>query len=326
VPSIWAGGLLLHKQYVTPFAPMNTLAKLIDAEQYAEWMSMEHIVETIVPTSPALEPLDAGVAVKDHRLCRTLLEVRGRLDRLTASNRPVFVYSLPQDIHVSSITREGSNPIDGREYGGFNAAYASRVGRLDACFGEFIDDLKTRGLYDESIVILTSDHGDSLGEDGRMGHAYTIFPEIIQVPLLVHLPATLKSAFSADPSTTAFTSDISPSLYALLGHAPARPSELFGQPLFHTPSSAPLTRQSAEVVASSYGSVYGALLDDARKLYIIDAVSLREHVYELDGSAAGHSVPVRQADREAGQRAVRATVDEISRFYAYRPASSRRVE
>ena len=51
VPSIWAGGLLLHKQYVTPFAPMNTLAKLLEAEKYARWMSMEHIVETIVPPS-----------------------------------------------------------------------------------------------------------------------------------------------------------------------------------------------------------------------------------------------------------------------------------
>ena len=50
------------------------------------------------------------------------------------------------------------------------------------------------------------------------------------------------------------------------------------------------------------------------------------HVYDLDGSAAGRSVPVRQADREAGQHAVRATVDELSRFYAYRPASSNRIE
>ena len=33
VPSIWIGGLLLHKQYVTPFAPMNTLDKLLDARR-----------------------------------------------------------------------------------------------------------------------------------------------------------------------------------------------------------------------------------------------------------------------------------------------------
>jgi len=148
-----------------------------------------------------------------------------------------------------------------------------------------------------------------------MGHAYTIFPEVIQVPLLVHLPASLRPTFAASPAAVAFTSDITPSLYALLGHAPVPPATIFGLSLFHRPSDRPATRHGAEVVASSYGSVYGALLDDGRRLYIIDAVSLREHVYLLDGSAAGREVPVKVTDREAGQRAVRATVDEISRFY-----------
>ena len=73
------------------------------------------------------------------------------------------------------------------------------------------------------------------------------------------------------------------------------------------------------MVASSYGSVYGALLDDARRLYIIDAVSLQEHLYELDGSAAGRAVAVDAGGREAGQRAIRAAIDEVSRFYGYRP-------
>ena len=321
VPSIWAGGLLLHKQYVTPFAPMNSLAKLLEAEKYARWMSMEHIVETIVPPSPALEPLDAALPVKDHRFCRTLQEVRGRLDRLTDSE-PTFVYTLPQDVHISTIAREGAKSVGGDgDYSGFNPAYATRVRRMDACFGEFVADLKARGLYDESIIVLTSDHGDSLGEEGRMGHAYTVFPEVIQVPLLVHLPGALRATLSVEPSAIAFTSDITPSLYALLEHTPLPPASIFGQSLFHAGSDRAVPRQPVEMVASSYGSVYGALLDDARRLYIIDAVSLREHVYELDGTASGRAVPVGQSDREAGQRAVRSTIDEISRFYAFRSDS-----
>jgi arylsulfatase A-like enzyme len=295
---------------------MNTLSKLLAGEQYIQALSMEDIVETITPTDGARELLDAGVAVKNHRMCETLEEVRSRLDRMAARTDPTFVYSLPQDIHVSTITRDGG-AVDRGDYGGFHAAYASRVRRFDACFGRFIDDLKARGMYEESIVILTSDHGDSLGEEGRMGHAYTIFPEVIQVPLLVHLPQYLGSAYVADPASVAFTSDITPSLYALLGHAPVRPSDLFGVPLFREKGTRAPARPPVEVVASSYGSVYGALLDDARRLYIIDAVSLREHVYELDGSAAGRAVAVRSPDREAGQRAIRGTIEEISRFYGY---------
>ena len=322
IPSIWTGGLLLHKQYVTPFAPMNTLSKLLAAESYTQSVSMEDIVETIMPAGTATDPLDAGVSVKDQRFCRTLLEVRGRLDRLVATGRPAFVYSLPQDIHVSTIAREGATSIDTQEYNGFNPPYASRVRRMDTCFGEFIEQLKERGLYEHSIVILTSDHGDSLGEDGRMGHAYTIFPEVLQVPLLVHLPERLRAVFTADPAQMAFTTDISPSLFALLGHKPVRPAVIFGQPLFHAATEPTPVRQSAEIVASSYGSVYGALLGEGRRLYIIDAVSQREYLYELDGSGPGRAVAVNELDRRVGQSAVRATLDEIARFYAYRPLAS----
>ena len=36
VPSLWVGGPILHKQYVTPFAPMNSLAKLLAHERYTQ--------------------------------------------------------------------------------------------------------------------------------------------------------------------------------------------------------------------------------------------------------------------------------------------------
>jgi membrane-anchored protein YejM (alkaline phosphatase superfamily) len=323
VPSIWTGGMLLHKQYVTPFRPMNALLKLVEAERYQQWLSLDPILEAIAPSNIRGEPLDAASSVKDHRLCGTLENLRGRLDRLAAAGEPAFVYSLSQDIHVSAIAREGSRPIDDRPYGTFNAAYASRIRRFDDCFGRFIDDLKTRGLFEDSLIVLTADHGDSLGEEGRMGHAYTIFPEILQVPLIVHLPARQRGELNADPRAVAFTSDVTPTIYRLLGHEPARPASFFGQPLYHRRSTAPGARPQVEVVASSYGSVYGALLDDARRLYIIDGVSFREHEYELDGTGAGHALEVRAADRAAAQAAIRATVGDIARFFKYPQGTDR---
>ena len=250
VPSIWVGGLVLHKQYVTPFAPMNTLAKLLEHEQYAQWISMDNILDVILPPSARREPLDADIQVADFRLCRTLGEIRGRLDRLKAGGPPTFVYSLPQDVHVSAITREGAAPVDGASYGTFYAPYASRVRRLDACFGEFIDDLKSRGLFDRSLIVVTADHGDSLGEQGRMGHAYTIFPEILQVPLIVHLPSAW-AGLRADPSAPAFTTDLTPTLYALLGHEPRPPARVL------RPSAVPKGRRAraAAIDRSAGGGV-----------------------------------------------------------------------
>ena len=318
VPSIWVGGLLLHKQYVTPFAPMNALARLLEHEQYQQWVSMDNILDVILPSSGRRVPLDVGLQ-PDLRFCRTLAEIRGRLDRLTTSTEPVFVYSLPQDVHVATLAREGATPVDGASYGRFYAPYASRVRRLDACFGEFIDELKARGLFDRSIVIMTADHGDSLGEQGRMGHAYTIFPEILQVPLIVHLPTDLGGSLRADTSSPVFTTDLTPTLYALLGHPPRQPAPFFGRPLFHQATSPLPPRADPQVVASSYGSVYGALLDDARRLYIFDGIGLREYAYAIDGSGAGRAMTVSNDDRERGQRAIRDTINAIARFSGYRP-------
>jgi len=228
------------------------------------------------------------------------------------------VYSLPQDVHVAAITREGATPVDNASYGTFYAPYASRVRRLDACFGEFIDDLKAHGLYDQSLVVVTADHGDSLGEQGRMGHAYTIFPEILQVPLIVHLPSAW-AGFEADTLAPAFTTDLAPTLYALLGHEPRPPAAFFGRPLFRkTGTPAPPRSMGPQVVASSYGSVYGALLDDARRLYIFDGIALREYAYELDGTGAGRAITVSDEDRVQGQRAIRETVEGIARLNRYR--------
>ena len=318
VPSLWVGGLVLHKQYVTPFAPMNTLARLLEHEQYAQWISMDNILDVILPPGGRRSPLDADVQVADFRLCRTLGEIRGRLDRLKAGGPPTFVYSLPQDLHVAAITREGATPVDGASYGAFYAPYASRVRRLDACFGEFIDDLKSHGLFDQSLIVVTADHGDSLGEQGRMGHAYTIFPEILQVPLIVHLPSAW-AGLRADTSAPAFTTDLTPTLYALLGHEPRPPAAFFGRPLFRKAGApAPPRSTDPQVVASSYGSVYGTLLDDARRLYIFDGIALREYAYELDGTGAGRATAVTDEDRVRGQRAIRETVEGIARLNRYR--------
>src|SRR5207344_1742800 len=65
VPAIWVGGLVLHKQYVTPFGPMNTLARLLEHEQYDQWVGMDNILDTILPPSDRRAALDAGIGVAD---------------------------------------------------------------------------------------------------------------------------------------------------------------------------------------------------------------------------------------------------------------------
>src|SRR5262249_3537891 len=139
--------------------------------------------------------------------------------------RAVFAYSLPQDLHVSNII-SASVPA-GESYPGFHPPYAARVHRIDACFGQFVDFLKRRGRYDRSLIIVTADHGEMLGEEGFWGHVYYLFPPVVEVPLLVHLPASAPH-LSVDVDGVQLTTDITPTIYAALGYLPAPGRPLLG--------------------------------------------------------------------------------------------------
>ena len=316
VPALWVGGSILHKQYVDSFPRMNGLAKLLEHEQYDEWIGMEHITNAILPPSASRTPLDAGVPVKDFRLCKTLAEIRSRLANRPESAPPIFAYSLPQDIHVSVVAREGAHAIDEGSYTRFYAPVASRIRRFDACLGEFVADLKGRGLYDQSVIILTSDHGDSLGEEGRMGHAYSLHPEIVRVPLIVHVPPALRDAWSWDEKRAAYSTDITPTLYRLLGHDPTQPAPFFGEPLAQRPGTA-LRARGPRMVASSYGAVYGAVLANATRYYVFDAIAMREKAFELSDSPTYKEESVTSELREQALRVIRENVSAIGSFYHF---------
>jgi arylsulfatase A-like enzyme len=318
IPSIWVGGLILHKQYVTSFPRMNTLAKLLAHEQYEQWVGMDHIMETILPPSDRRVPLDPGVAVKDFRLCNTITQIRTRLGQRPPDAAPVFAFSLPQDIHVSVINREGARSIDDADYRGFYAPVASRIHRFDKCLGEFVSDLKARGLYDQSVIILTSDHGDSLGEEGRFGHAYSLHPEIVRVPLIVHVPPALRATWGWKDGQPVYTTDITPTLYRLLGHEPLPPSPFFGESLAHRPGAPPPARD--RMVGASYGAVYGALLDDASRYYVFDAIAMREMAFEIGDGLHQRQVPVTADVQERGLKVIRDTVETIGTFYKFATA------
>jgi arylsulfatase A-like enzyme len=59
----------------------------------------------------------------------------------------------------------------------------------DSNFGALIRELERRNLYDESLIILTSDHGEAFNEHGSFEHGKTLYSELIHVPLIIKFPA-----------------------------------------------------------------------------------------------------------------------------------------
>ena len=66
--------------------------------------------------------------------------------------------------------------------------YDGEVAAADAIVGTFLEHLKKNGLYDRSLIVFLSDHGEGLGDHGESEHGVFLYREAIQVPLLVKLP------------------------------------------------------------------------------------------------------------------------------------------
>jgi arylsulfatase A-like enzyme/Flp pilus assembly protein TadD len=66
--------------------------------------------------------------------------------------------------------------------------YDGGIAYEDAAVGKLFRQLKARGLYDNTIIAVMADHGESLGAHGEETHGIFIYDETIQVPLVIKLP------------------------------------------------------------------------------------------------------------------------------------------
>jgi len=76
--------------------------------------------------------------------------------------------------------------------------------------------LKTRGLYEDSVIVVLSDHGDEFYEHGRFNHGHSLYDELIRVPLLIRFPG---GAFGGRRiATPVELIDVVPTVLDFLGH------------------------------------------------------------------------------------------------------------
>jgi arylsulfatase A-like enzyme len=77
---------------------------------------------------------------------------------------------------------------DPRQLRRYVSRYDSAMREMDGQIGKFLDDLKKRGLDKNTIIVLTGDHGESLGEHGLLGHTSGLYEPTLRVPLIVFRP------------------------------------------------------------------------------------------------------------------------------------------
>ncbi|HEX7833372.1 MAG TPA: sulfatase-like hydrolase/transferase [Thermoanaerobaculia bacterium] len=144
------------------------------------------------------------------------------LDRVGA--KPFFLFLHLYEPHVPYAPPE---PFRSR----YASAYDGEIASADAITGAFIESLKRRGVYDDAIIVVTSDHGEGLGDHGEQQHSILLYREAIQVPLIVKLPRSARKGTRIENPVGLF--DIAPTLAKLTGvamNASPKSANLFDAP------------------------------------------------------------------------------------------------
>jgi arylsulfatase A-like enzyme/Flp pilus assembly protein TadD len=96
--------------------------------------------------------------------------------------------------------------------------YLGEIAYTDQVVGRLLSWLKEKGLYERTLVVLTADHGESLGDHGESTHAYFVYDATTHVPLVVRTPWGIRGRRGVQVSGV----DLMPTALDLLG-LPAEP-------------------------------------------------------------------------------------------------------
>lgn len=103
--------------------------------------------------------------------------------------------------------------------------YDGEIRSVDAAIGELMENLRRHGLDERLLTVVTSDHGEELGDHGRMGHGHSLYSEVTEVPLIFHAPGTIQAGSTVDRINLI---DVLPTVLDLLGVEAELPYPLDG--------------------------------------------------------------------------------------------------
>ncbi len=154
----------------------------------------------------------------------TLARTTAWLDETLAADpdRPFFLFFHIYEPHSPYAPSE---PFASR----YDNPYDAEVAESDDIVGRLFEDLQKRGVYDDALIVLLSDHGEGLMDHGEMDHLIFVYREALQVPLLIKLP--LNRGAGERVSDNVQLTDVYPTIRAALGleKKPTVGVDLFGE-------------------------------------------------------------------------------------------------
>ena len=176
--------------------------------------------------------------------------------------------------------------------------YDGAIAYLDAQLGLLIEYLKNQDLYDDTLIIVTSDHGETFGERNLLEHAVSVYQDQVRVPLVVKAP---NSHEPAEINVVVSGVDIMPTVLDFVGVS--SPAHLDGRSLLDRDA----TKEVRFIVSESFGNPFfidwhprfdrteRAIYSDSFKY--IRSTSGKQELYDLEAN------PMEQANRVDGELA-----------------------
>jgi arylsulfatase A-like enzyme len=136
--------------------------------------------------------------------------------------------------------------IGARERDCLAAQYDGGIAYLDSRLGQVFERLKRLGLYDQSLLIVTSDHGEAFGARNLMSHGVSVYQNQVHVPLIVHYPGQQQGTVVGEYVSLV---DLMPTVLDIVGQP--RPAALAGVSLRSVP-----TAPARQIVSESFPHVH----------------------------------------------------------------------
>ncbi len=145
--------------------------------------------------------------VRAERINREALEWLDKTDE-----RPFLLYLHYMDVHDPYVP-----PQEFRRFGTDSSGlYDGEIAYFSRKFAELYEELQERGLLEDSVIILTSDHGEQFWEHGSYKHGLSLYNEEVGVPLIIWHPDAAPARIASRTSTV----DIAPTIIDIAGAAP----------------------------------------------------------------------------------------------------------
>lgn len=201
--------------------------------------------------------------------------------RLKGSTKPPLEGAIPPCVSrtaaagpecIGEVERWLASPSGRRDVQALRRRYEQEVEYIDHALARLFDGLRAKDLWENTIVVVTSDHGEGFAEHAWMEHGFPPYEEVARIPLLMRLPARLRPARTDIPYPVSLV-DLYPTLLDLAGLDV--PSQLDGR------SVAPWLGEGAPPRRVFFvGSLYGsAALDGRWKL--VRLTTKEERFYDL---------------------------------------------